>query len=216
MPDSIETICNLALRRIGLKTRIVSFAADTTQEAAVLRDFWTTTLEDALRSMDPRFARRTATLALLYGVNGDPATLVTRVGWGFVYALPVDCLMPRFIWTGERRPRPDQIPAMEETCEVVTTGLGDVKHRTLCTDEKGAVLIYTARHEEVTLWDGSFKRAIAAYLASEIAAPLAADARLAQLAKQEWMLIKQQAMAIDMNSQKPDPEPDSIFISSRS
>lgn len=200
---SVVALCNLALSRIGIGQGITSLE-DSTREAQACALHYAHLRDSLLAMCDWPFARKRAALALLSETE--------RSGWDYAYSLPLDCLVPRRVWSGEiaqRRLRPDQ--RVPFGLEADDSGSG----RILLTDEQGAKLLYTARVEDPLLFHPLFTEALVWWLAAELALALKAKDALELRARQryELALSRAQAHAAAEGEQDVEPEPD--FITGR-
>lgn len=195
-------ICNIALSRIGVSQFIANIETERSNEANVCRLFFDPMRDFALRDYPWSFAKREIALAQL---DGD-----APVHWAYKYALPSDCLMVRSVVTAGalRVPRHDQRTTFEIANEAGPQG--DI--RVLYTGQPNAVLIYTKRIEDPTLFDPIFVSAFAYLLASEIALPLTVKETIAKQCRDAYVLISSRAAAVNMNEAEEgvDPEPEAI------
>lgn len=149
-------LINLALSRIGHRDYLDDLGEDST-EAETASVVYTTVLHALLARRDWNFASGELELAL---------TTEERAGWGFCYTFPNDCIVARYIWSGDRRPGAgDEIP--------FATTLNDARDgRLVVTDAEEAVLRYTVKLERVAVFPPHFVVALAAQLAAELGAAL--------------------------------------------
>lgn len=202
MAESVVSIMNLALARVGVK-KFLSSETEARSEADVCSLFYPETRDRTLAAMPWPFATKRSTLSLLT----DEAS---RDGWTYVYALPNDCIQPRSIYPGTRNPSSKQrIPF---AIEVDGAGTGQV----LVTDEQTPVLIYTMRFENPVAMHPDFTDALAWLLAAEIAMPLNLKPDLENLCRQRWQMTLARAMSTVGSQGQADTEPDSEFITARS
>lgn len=68
-------------------------------------------------------------------------------------------------------------------------GLGPAQRTVICTNVQGAQLVYTAFVPYPSQWDSLFRAAFVAFLASEVALPLAKDKKWGLQLRQQQMLI---------------------------
>lgn len=193
-------LINLALSRIGHRDYLDDLGEDST-EGETASVVYTTVLQALLARRDWNFASGELVLAL---------TAETRVGWGFCYTFPTDCIVARYIWSGERRPGPGrEIP--------FATTLNDARDgRLVVTDLEEAVLRYTVRLEKVAVFPPHFVVALAAQLAAELGAALKVVSAseiigLLRIAEIEYT----KAAAIDANEEVMDRQADAEAISIR-
>lgn len=202
MAVSEAGLCNLALGRIG--SRVVLDSLDERNVEARTCKVYYSTARDALLEQYPwPFAEREATLAAISGA--------TRSGWGYVYALPADCLAPRYLFTGTRNPPPaGRVPFS------IADGNADATGRVLKTDLSPAPLVYTYRATEVALFSPGFVEALSWWVAAELAGALPIKAQLAFSQAQMFQKATYIAMASQLRQQTEDQPPPSSFVSGRS
>lgn len=198
--QSATTIADTALARVG-STRRLATPSDTSPEGKLCALFYATTRDRLLSLREWSFASRVAALTLAEGVTPID-------GWAFAYELPVDCLVARRLFTGDRNPSASaKVPFALQAAEA-----GGV--RLLLTDAEELPLAYTALVSEA-LFPASFADALAWALAYDLAVPLAAKpeafARAAQMAR----IALSYAEAQDANEGQRDLEPASDLLAAR-
>ncbi|MGH9811529.1 MAG: hypothetical protein ACRD4T_00185 [Candidatus Acidiferrales bacterium] len=192
-------ICNVALLRAGSKAFIASLteASIESQICAKLYDM----ARDAVLAERPwRFATKTETLAL---------TPLVHPLWAFVYDAPSDCIPDgsRHIMGATRNPgRNEQIPLA--TQDAPTYGL------VLLTNQENAVLIYTARVEEVK-FSPLFVDALAWKLAPDIAMGLSVKPAVGVKFLDEYRIALDKAFAADLASNVEDVHPEASHVRAR-
>jgi hypothetical protein len=192
-------VCNLALGLLGQK-QFIDRLDERTPEAQLCRVFFVPTWKHLLSTYDWSFARKDAALAL---------TTQTRIGWEFAYAMPSDCIEPRRLWNGERRPgRGGTIPWARGAADADSAPL-------VLTDQEEAVLIYTANIATVARWPASFVTAVAAQLAVPIAGGLSVKPHLIPGFEQAAQRRLLEACAIDLAAQQLDEEAEAEHIRER-
>lgn len=198
MASSEVEICNLGLARIG-HTKFISSLDDSTPEGRVSKNLYTQARDATLGAAQWPFAQKRADLSELS---------LTRDGWAFVYAMPVDCLVAREIWSGNRNARRDELVpyAIEYDPSAKNIILSDVED---------ASLIYTARIENVFLYPPHFIEALAWRLGGDFALALALRPDVESLARARYRIAIEYAMATALSEGVPDVEPDSEIISVR-
>lgn len=145
------------------------------------------------------------------GAVGSEAWWATmHDSYAYVYALPTDCVAPRYLYSGQRVPSEDQKVPFE--LESLKVGDGTV----LVTDLEDASLVYTKRVETVTLWPANFTSAMAWRLASELVYPLAKKAEIAEMAFKRSEYETARAIAQQANSQQEDADPETPSVAARS
>lgn len=199
MATTDAQICNIALARIG-NTALIDSLAEATAEAQACAALYAQHRDALLCAHEWPFATRRATLAEFAGVE--------RSGWAHAYALPADCLMPRDLWFGARRLRPDQRAVYEIE--------DDDAAAVLLTDLEAPVeLLYTARIETVPRYPPGFVDALAWSLAKDLAIALAVKESLAARADREAELSRQRAIVQAVNAEQPDVNPPAKHIAIR-
>jgi hypothetical protein len=167
MAGSVQEIVNLALSIVGDTAFVNDLATEDTAQARAGRVLYPQARDGLLAEYDWPFARKRATLGLL--------DAVTRSGWGYVYALPADCLYAREVYSTRNPAR--RTPYRLEHHDGATV---------LLTDQETPELIYTGRLEEVTLYPAPFVDALAARLAIGLAMALAASQSIKEQARREY------------------------------
>lgn len=161
-------IYNLALNAIGARSNL-SLPTENSREAEVCR-LWFTPVRDQILSAAPwPEAMELRYLSQLKEADedgdgvwaaGDP-----RPGYQFVYALPSDCLRPRYLTDFSR---------------FLVTSYSD-NRRALHTNVEQAALAYTKQLESVSLWNPELQMAVVYGLASHICMPLTGKTSRAKL-----------------------------------
>jgi hypothetical protein len=197
-------ICNLALGILKSTKFIEAFRGqgDGTVEGSVFEVYYDDTLDLVLSRANWPFARKRATLV---AANEDPPE-----EWGYSYVLPPDCLKARAVADGMRVRQFDE--SMKYAIENDGTGSGRV---ILMDVEPPAVLIYTMRATDVTIYSPEFIKALSWQLAAAVARPLdKSDATITQVLElaERFLGI---AAAAAYNEEKPDAQPPSDFYTSR-
>lgn len=198
MADAVD-ICNRALLRVGV-TRFIESLDDETAEGQACNELFESSRDAVLSSSPWKFATKRSDLGVL--------TSVEREEWEFVYNLPTDCLVPRYIGIESKITSATQrIPFDLESNDA---GDGQI----LVTDLEDAQLIYTARVTIPTKWPALFIDALAWNLAGDLALALQKDA-----VKSDWCMKHARRVLLEADAvQKQgaqDQEADSEFISGR-
>ncbi|HWV38853.1 MAG TPA: hypothetical protein VN033_10305 [Vulgatibacter sp.] len=202
MALSEVAICNVALARIGVSAPISSLD-EASAEATNCKTLYAPARDTVLAAAPWPFATRRALLAEV-AAPSDPPYADTSTGWAHRYALPVDCLVAREVWSGQRNPL-ERVPFAVEF-----GGLG----RVLLTDQADAQLIYTAKVVDPASFDPGFDDALAWHLAADLALPLKAEVKLGQNARAmaEHTLLRATARAF--NEGQRDRRP-SAYLAAR-
>lgn len=200
MAASEAQICNIALARIGVKTFITALS-DSSAEAEACNILYAPMRDATLEAFPWPFATRRATLAVLAGV--------TRSGWSYSYALPTDCIAPRYLYAGERQPAARNRVAFA----VEANDAGD--GRILITDEQNAELVYTAKVTNPDTFSPLFRDALSWLLAADLALVLVVKPQLEIQCRQRFQMLISQAGAAALRQGQDIPEPESEFITGR-
>lgn len=152
---NVVGIYNLALNAVGERNNISS-PTETSRQAEVC-NLWYETVRDHILSAAPwPEATRQDYLAELSEQDdhiwtaGEP-----RQGYRFSYALPSDCLRPRYLTNFSK---------------FLLTERDNVKR--VNTNTENAILVYTAVQENISLWSADFKMSVIYGLAAHICTPL--------------------------------------------
>lgn len=211
-------LCNLALSRVGSRV-ILNSLDESNVEARTCKVHYPTTRNALLELYAWPFAEREAYLSAISGA--------TRFGWGFVYALPADCLAPRYIFTGSRNPFPASpiapawpgttaVPAQGRVPFSIADGNADATGRILKTDATPCPLVYTAKITSVALFSDTFVEALSWWLASELFGALPIKPQTALTAAQMFQRAQYIAQASAARQQTEAQPPPSSFVSGRS
>jgi hypothetical protein len=194
-------LCNVALGRIGVRDYIDDLAEAST-EAQVCAVSYPFSRDLVLGAFPWSFATKRANLAEQTGV--------TRSGWGYAYALPVDLVTVRYLYNGAN------IGPLETEAKRTPYRLeGADGQRVLLTDQGAAELVYTARIETVALYPALFQDALAWHLASELALALAVKPQLGIAALGQYERALARAAAADLRQTQEGPPGESEFIRER-
>lgn len=155
MASSEVEIYNLALNAVGARNNISS-PTEASREAEVCR-LWYATVRDQLLAAAPwPEATKLERLALLSKADDEWDPGEPRPGYRFAYSLPHDCVRPQYLTQFERF--------------LITSGPNDT--RMLNTNVSQAILAYTYRLENISLWSTEFQMAVIYALAANICMPL--------------------------------------------
>lgn len=209
MAVSDASICNIALRRIGV-SQSISALTDTSLEAQACNDLFLQTRESLLSMGAWPFAQTRATLALLTDNSADPVG-----GWSYVYALPSDCLVAIRLWPGggahRVSPNSQRVPfVLEYDSTSRKVLLTDIES----TTDDPVTLEYTKNLTDPTLFPPLFRDALSWMLASELAMALSIEDGRAARARQAAEFAVNRALAFAYNEQH-DVLPDSDIILAR-
>jgi hypothetical protein len=183
---------------MGTRSTIASLTEDSNEARACSR--WLAPIRDAaLRAYNWEFAKKTVALALVTGAPETPGFLYT-------YGAPSDMIKARYIPVGNRAFSGFDI-------SLVNPGTGTIK--AIRTDRVGALLVYTARVTNPSLWDPMFTIALAQLLASAIAIDLSGDTKVKTNCLQTGRAFMVEAQVADANESGPeiiDPLPDWLAV----
>lgn len=196
MANEIE-VCNVALSRVGANS--IQSLNDATREARVCKTHYEIARDATLRDHDWQFARREVVLALLVETSEE---------YDYVYQYPSDCVAARRIVNAASNDPVDRIP--------FGVGANAAKNgKVILTDQEDAVLVYTAKITNATVWDSQFVDAMAWRLASELAVPLNADSPMAVNLMRQYLAAINAAKADGSNEQAVAPINSSSFSTAR-
>lgn len=201
MPLTDVQICNMALGHVG-HSKFIAALTERSNEVSVLNQYYTNSRDFLLESYPWPFAKKTAVLGLVT----DNTTVATLHEWTYIYRYPSDCLYARYLLTanGRAETNPPQF-------EIQSDDVG----RLIGTHQEDAVLVYTRRVTDPSIFTYSFGEALSWFLAAEIANSLGKDKKVAQMCLQMFEAMKPWAEARSGNEQQAEPEQDSEFIRAR-
>lgn len=197
MAQSEVAICNIALARTGQREFITSLTGSSAP-SKVCNVLYVEARQTVLASIWWPFATKRATLAELANT--------TRDGWIFVYALPVDCIAARSLWSGLRRPAVDQAIQFGLEHDAVSG------KKVLLSDLEDAVLSYTADISAPGLFPPLFTDALAWKLAADIALAMPIKPQVGLAMQQGYQRALAIAAAAEFRQAQEDALPDSEFI----
>lgn len=222
-------ICNRALLRVGQKRPIASLG-DATTEAQLCAVLYPQCRDEVLSEAWWPFAAKHATLAAVNGAK--------RTGWAYVYALPGDCLRPRFISNGSRpganilsnnagpfsplinyeSAQNPPVIGLDYSIAFTTESSDDLESEWLLTDQASAELIYTAKFDgddSVPRFPPLFVDALAWKLAAELAFALPVKKDAGAAALQQYQMRLKQALAESFRATREDRPLDAKHVSRR-
>jgi hypothetical protein len=153
MATTEVSICNMALSHLG--KYVITALTDDTQEARKCNLYYDFARDFVLRGFPWNFAEKRLALTLLSAVE--------PTGYDYAYTYPTDCVKARRLY--------NEVEGGEPIKFVINVN-DDLDTKYIYTDEADAILVYTARVEDPTLFDSSFVVALSFYLASLLAGPL--------------------------------------------
>lgn len=218
-------ICNGALVHVG-HTDFLTSSSDTSIAAQVCDKIYEQTRNSTLKAFPWPFCTRRSTLALL---------AYSRTGFANAYALPPDCLSPRYLFNGFRPggggawspgwellrnnaqvlagPLPQSGYGGLWTPFAVETG--DAGVPVLLADVDGAELVYTAKVEDPHAFPADFTEALQYALAVKLARAIVKKEAIAQAMFTYYRAELARASAAALRESKDDGTPEGSTISAR-
>lgn len=209
MANDVE-ICNLALSRIGCESKIQNLQADISREATACRVHYEINRNAVLEAHPWGFAKRRETLSLL-------AEQVE--GWNYAYNYPNNCLLAREIFNAQAFTRTvfigcdEQRRASEIPFEILSNA--NLNGTIIGTDEADAILVFTAKITNPTLFSSLFADALASLMASDLSVALWGDTSKQNTFYQVYRARLGDAQRLDANQQYKAPNDDSSYVDSR-
>ena len=212
-------ICNIALSRIGCQ-QFLNSLDDPSAEANVCRMVYPFTLERVLQDFPWPFATRYAALQDI----GSPVP-----PWGYRYRYPLDCIQARRVlsqssvssssplqeFAGGTAALQATYPAWLESNPFVVIADDANNARAILCDLAAPMLEYTARITSVGMFPPAFSNALAWAIAAEIATPLSADVKYAQVANQTYGHALAEAGSMAFGESCQSSLPDGELLSAR-
>lgn len=215
MPTTPDDIVNEALDLIGVE--VIGDIHEGSRAAEIARRAYDPLLRWMHAQTHWNFARR----QLQLGMRGDlcgqynPNRQVPHP-WAYMYEWPADCVHARFVlgldayaldasgsplysapaWN---RPAPFLVTdaplanPIESSWDQIE-GHSPESTRVVCTDQLGAVLVYTGLIQYPDAWDAGFRQAFVAALAARFALPLIGDKALARAVQSQQTAIAKEAL----------------------
>jgi hypothetical protein len=197
-------ICTVALARIGQRQFVDDLNSNTSQ-AQVCKVLYPLARDAVLESFPWPFATRRATLGLLAGA--------TKPGWAYVYVMPGDCVVARYLDPGTANPSADaRIPFSREIADDAN-GMPTIP--ILLSNFAAAILIYTARLSNPGLWPALFTDALAWRMAADLALALAVKPELGLRMESAYAAALNAAASAQLRQLQSDVPPDSPFVRGR-
>lgn len=182
MALSVLQIYNQALSLVGTRASVSSLT-ERTRECELCNEHYEVVRDQVLRAAPWACARKAARLGLLAErEDGDWTAAQPIPPWLFAYALPSDYLHPRMLTAYAR-------------FEIATHAGANA----LLTNTEDAVLIYTAKETDTSLWDIMLTSAVFLGLAAVIAKPLTGSTRKRQALVEEANMRIMLAREADAN-----------------
>lgn len=169
MAQDKVTLFNLALSEAGI-TETVDSPSENSPQAETCRLFFEPVRDHILAAAHWPSAKAAKRLGLLVTrdetadwVSSDPLP-----GWKHAYAMPADAITPRFMSTYAR----------------FESGILSSK-RAIFTDFENAILVYTKKQEDISLWESTLFLAVAYGLGAFISMPLNGKAGRAEVNRKQ-------------------------------
>lgn len=197
MAASEVEICNLAIA-ICESDKYLESLDEGSQEAINCKVWYAQTRDLVLRKAAWPFAKKRAALVL----SGTAPSI-----WGFSYALPIDCLTAQGVEDGAG--------SIDTRATYAIEGDGTGSGRLIYMNVEDAVLIYTMRAIDPTIYSPEFVEALSWKLAASIARPLKIGTDKAREILQLAEQLMVRAAAMSYNEQKPGPAPTTEFYTGR-
>lgn len=174
-------ITNRALQLIGTRTTITSLV-EVSNEAIQANLVFTSVLDWCLGAVNWNFARRTILMDLVK-TNSSPlptpwADTQVSPAWRYAYSVPSNYIKAQYVTNSEANT--DGLTYIGEPQRFVAAldRIATVDTRVILTNQASAVLIFTARISDPTLWPWMFERFMVATLAWTLAPALTSDKEL--------------------------------------
>ncbi len=168
MASEIE-ICNQAMSRLGLYSKLTSIVNPVSKEERECAAAYSLARDFTLEAFDWTFARKRKLLGLV---------VETYSGWTYAYQVPSDCLIPRSIYDPANAANNNFAPVNAEMIKFETLSNDALDRTLILTNQEDAELIYTGKVTEPGRFSASFREAVVFKLASDIAMSLTRKADL--------------------------------------
>ncbi len=189
------SICNLAISTFGLG-KTISALDEASAEATQCNIQYENARDQTLEEHDWKFASVEQSLAL---------TGTAPARWGYSYALPSNCIIPREIIN----------TSSEDPIEYEVALSSDLTTRLIYTDRADAVLRYTAKVTDPNKFSIGFINALYCRVAMGIALPLTQKDERLQAASRLFAIMLSSAQVNDANTGHKFHERDASWTSSR-
>lgn len=195
-------LCNMAISIVAQGKLVTNVDTENSQEAIACRLFYEDALEATLKDAPWPFATLKHQALTLVEESPNDA-------WGYSYRYPTNCVSIQKIWSGQRvDTRDSKIP--------YEIGADDAGRLIYC-DVEDAIANYTKRVTNTALHTANFNLAFAHYLAFLISprmikgnSPAIRDRIL-----RDYQFEISRAIAVSLNEEKRDKEPESDLIRAR-
>lgn len=193
MASAITSIWNQALYALG-EQQTIEDTTDESPHAEVFRVFWPNARDQFLEMSPWTFAKSSASLTLLSGDAPD--------SWTYQYVLPTDCIWVTYI-------EPEN--AGYKFDYHVISGV-----RALVCDVEDAIISYTMRLEDVTLWSAEARFAMSLFLALQTEFPITQRPEMSTNILEKFSRAFSAAATGSRNARAPRDPPQTPSIAARS
>lgn len=203
MASSVAAICNQALSHLGERGDTVSsIESPSNKQERHCNILYEPARDFVLAAFDWHFARKY--IALSEASIDDDEHIG---GWTYAYHYPSDCAAPRKIY---------EAVETNDGIEWDTMLKHDNSAVYILTDEDDAVLVYTAKVEDVTLFTPAFDAMLSWKLASDLAMPITSDTKMASAMMAVYNAYNNRAEVVDAKSRNITKSTRNRFIVARS
>lgn len=200
--NTATDIVNLALLALGQNDALVNLEGDTSPEGVIYNKLYDKCLRRLLKKHFWSFATSFQKLTL---IEEDPLEdILDRVEYQFSYIYPTDCLyIRRVVNETTRSPIPENQVTYKTLYDRTNSRL------IIYTDMEDAVIEYTTRDVVPCVFPDEFEDALVYLLAYESSRSILASnsSALATEMYTHYVKKREEAIAIDTNSQQQDPRP---------
>lgn len=188
-------IYNLALNAIGSRDNI-SLPTEDSREAEVCRLWYPLIRDQLLAAAAWPEATKFRAMSLLAEAEDEWATGAPRPGYTYVYTLPSDLLRPQYL---------------TDFSHFLITGYDD-NQKALHTNTESAILAYTMRLTNISLWSSELQMAVVYGLAAHICMPLSGKPSRAKMLVQDAnnLLYMARESAANASTERHESVPDWI------
>jgi hypothetical protein len=171
-------ITNRALQLIGTRTTIAALN-ESSNEAIQANLAYSAILDWCLGVVNWNFARKTAALAIAKSNTNplpeiwDPSQI--SPAWVYEYSIPTDFIKAQYLTDSSRNTGVLSYIGEPQRFVVAYDSIAAADKRVILTNQLNAVLVYTARITDPTVWPWTFERFMVAALAWTLAPALTTD-----------------------------------------
>lgn len=181
MAASEVEICNLALDAVGTRSTIASLTESSAEARACSRQY-RAARDSVLAAAHWNFARKQVALAVLKDGTVTPSQNVPTP-WTYEYAYPSDCISARYLMPSVMDTLSQtRVLANEMSRFIVSSDVDsfNAPNKVILTNLDQAILVYTMRLEDPSLYDEQFTTAFSYFLGAKLALALTGDKALAR------------------------------------